>query len=262
MFRKLNTRNIKSVIKKAMINNELIPYYQPKIDIHNLKLTGGEALVRWYHKDEIISPTKFIYLLEKTGFICEFDYYMLDMVCKDISRMIKENLTPVRISINFSAKHIENIKSADNIIEIVKKNNIDPKYLEIELTELSSSDNYELFQEFINKLRKYGIYISMDDFGSGYSSLNMLRNVSYDIIKIDKEIIDGITNKESKEFIILKNMMHMIKELGMKVLAEGVENSEQLFTLKKLGCNFVQGYYFDKPLEYNDFMLKLEKINY
>lgn len=255
-------KEIKENFINAMNNNELITYYQPKVDINSFILSGAEALVRWYKENKLIPPIEFVPIIETSNLICDLDYYMLNSVCKDIKNWKEQGIDPVRTSINFSMKHIKDLNAIKNINQILDYYKINHNLIEIELTELTDYRDYSGFIDFINDLKKNNYAIAMDDFGSGYSSLNLLKQVDYDIIKLDKGIIDEINKPSSKDFYIVKNMIKMIKDLNMKVIAEGVENMDQIETLRYLNCDEIQGYYFDKPLTKEDFTKRLVNKNY
>lgn len=255
-------KEIKENFINAMNNNELVTYYQPKVDIDSFELSGAEALVRWYKGEKLISPSEFVPIIESSNLICDLDYYMLTNVCEDLKNWKERGINPVRTSVNFSMKHIKDLDTVKNINKILDYYKINHNLIEIELTELTDYKDYLGFIDFINDLKYNNYAIAMDDFGSGYSSLNLLKQVDYDIIKLDKGIIDDINKSSSKDFYIVKNMIKMIKDLNMKVIAEGVENMDQIETLRFLDCDQIQGYYFDKPLTKDEFTKRLINKNY
>jgi EAL domain-containing protein (putative c-di-GMP-specific phosphodiesterase class I) len=157
-------------------------------------------------------------------------------------------MNPVRVSVNFSKLHFKEDNFADRILEIIHRQGIPAKCIEIELTEASGFENFENFVEFTKIMRNNGIEVSIDDFGTGYSSLNVLKRMNVDIIKLDKSFIDTIENKDEQDDVFLKNIVNMINELGMRVVAEGVETNTQVEFLKKVDCSAVQGYYYDRPM--------------
>lgn len=256
----INEEKMEENIKLAMKNKELVTFYQPKVEIRNSKLIGSEALIRWFKDGNIIPPSSFISILERKNLICNLDYYVLERVCEDIRNWQKRGITPVRTSINFSTRHIDDDDFVKKIIKTVSDYKVKPEFIEIEITELTDFKYKDVFEKIIRELRDYGFKIAMDDFGSGYSSLNLLRNKWYDIVKLDKELVDNIMDNESQ--IITEYAIKMLKSLNMEVVAEGVESKEQLEILKQLGCDIIQGYYFDRPLSNEAFTKKLINKQY
>ena len=238
-------------MQKALENEEFIIYYQPKVEISTEKIKGAEALVRWKSKDKMIPPNEFIPLFEKNQFIIKLDTYVFEKVCKDISNWKKEYKNIPLISINVSKEHLIEEDFVDEYLKIVNKYKIKPNELEIEITESIATEKN--ITEIIKKLKKVGFIVSIDDFGTGYSSLSMLQEMPIDVIKIDKKFIDQI-NFENKTKNIVQYIVLIAKKLEIKTLAEGVESSEQVKYLKELGCEFVQGYYYFKPLNKGEFM--------
>ena len=254
---------ITSDFPKALANEEFVVYYQPKIDLNSNEMCGCEALVRWKKDDKIIPPGLFIPTLEYDGAICSLDFYMLDRVCRDIKKWEEEGIEPVTVSVNFSKIHLHNPNIADNILSIVKKHDIDSRYIEIELTEMSDYDDCESLKTLVQKMKENGVMTSIDDFGTGFSSLNLLTDFMFDIVKLDKSFIDNIIkHNDSTDEIVIRNIVKMVKELNMKAVAEGVETVEQATLLKSLGCNIVQGYLYDRPLCHEDFTKRLRDRKY
>ncbi len=244
----LQAQNVSVAFPTALKNGELIVYYQPKVSLKDSSLCGSEALVRWVREGVIVPPMEFIPALEKEGTICALDMYVFETVCKDIRRWLDYGMNPVRVSVNFSKLHFKEDNFADRILEIIHRQGIPAKCIEIELTEASGFENFENFVEFSKVMRNNGIEVSIDDFGTGYSSLNVLKRMNVDIIKLDKSFIDTIENKDEQDDVFLKNIVNMINELGMRVVAEGVETDAQVKFLKKIDCSAVQGYYYDRPM--------------
>lgn len=258
----IKEKTIKAEIADALKNEELVNYYQPKVNCDNNELCGAEALVRWNKNGKIVLPIEFIGILEKENMIIDLDYYVLIKTCKDIKEWQKLGLDPVKVSVNFSMKHLNNSDTVKKIMKIIKEFDVDPKYIEIEFTELTNIEDISKMEKFIKTLQENNISISMDDFGSGYSSISLLKNLNYDIVKIDKALIDSIEKDNKKNLIILRNIITMLKELEIDVIAEGVESKKQLDILKEYGCKKIQGYYFDKPLEEKNFVKRLENRKY
>lgn len=256
-------RNLTALFSGALENREFVTFYQPKVELTDGSLCGGEALVRWRREDKFISPGEFIPVFERDGNICALDFYMLDNVCRDIREWTDNGLKPVTVSVNFSKTHLHDPDTADKIISIINNYGIDPRYIEIEMTEMSDFSDYDAFKAFVSKLKENGVITSIDDFGTGYSSLNLLTDFMFDVVKLDKSFLDNITRSASKtDEIVVRNIVNMIKELGMQTIAEGVETVEQAHLLKDIGCTMVQGYLFDRPLCVEDFVERLKAGKY
>ena len=252
-------REILNVFPTAMRNKEFEVYYQPKVHLFENKLSGAEALVRWNHDDEVLMPAQFVPILEKDGSICDLDFYMFAAVCEDISNWIASGITPVRVSVNFSKLHLKNPNFVEGLIAIMQVFDIEGDYLEVELTETTAYEDFETLAEVVHQLRSYGIHTSLDDFGSGYSSLGLLKDLDVDIIKLDKTFIDNLGKADKSDEIIVKNVVNMILDLKKEVIAEGVETAAQAAFLREVQCPVVQGYLFDKPLRKEDFMKRLSE---
>ena len=244
----LMAQDISVAFPKALKNKDMIVYYQPKVSLKDNSLCGCEALVRWVREGAIVPPMDFIPALEKEGTICELDMYVFETVCKDIRRWLDHGMKPVRVSVNFSKLHFKDDKFAEHILDIIHKHGIPATYIEIELTEASGFESFDNFVVFSKIMRDHGIEVSIDDFGTGYSSLNVLKKLDVDVIKLDKSFIDTIQNNDTQDEVFIKNIVNMINEMGMRVVAEGVETDNQVEFLKKIDCAAVQGYYFDRPM--------------
>ena len=253
------TKHIESIFQSAMEEEEFMVFYQPKVDLKTYTLTGCEALCRWKHNGDMILPFRFIPVLEKNGDICKLDFYMLEHVCMDMRRWIDRGGKAVRVSVNLSRLHMGNPGLLEHIISIIDKYNIPHQYIEIELTETTTEVDYIELKKLVTGLREAGIYTSVDDFGVGYSSMNLLRELPWNIIKIDRSFMPlGDDSKEDeKRKVMLKSVIAMTQALGLKCISEGVETVEQIIILKKFGCYSAQGYYFDKPLPVEDFEKRL-----
>lgn len=243
----------------AIRNREFQAFYQPKVSISDYMIVGAEALVRWKKDIGFVSPGEFIPAFEQNGMVCALDFYILEQVCMDIRQWLDMGLNPVRISVNFSRKHLTNQNLAEDIMHVLQKYNIDSKYIEIELTETVDEEEAGLLIAFMNRMRKYNILMTIDDFGTGYSSLNMLRSFPVDVLKIDKSLVD---NMEESDQIILSNVVKMASELKMDVVAEGVETWEQVDYLKTVKCGVVQGFLFDRPMPKEQFEEKMKQKKY
>ena len=211
------------------------------------------ALVRWKKDGKVIPPMSFIPVLEKDGSICELDFYVFEKVCQDIRFWIDNDMKPVTISVNFSKNHLKNDNFARQIISIIERYNIDSKYIEIELTETACHDDYDKLKSFIDLMKQYEIKVSIDDFGTGISSFGLLKDLKVNVIKLDQSFVRALDqdniNKIGSTEIVIKNIINMVNELDMEIIAEGVETREEADFLKKVSCDMAQGYLFDRPLE-------------
>lgn len=252
-------KQLEESIPKALKDKELIVYYQPKMDIagENPYMFGGEALVRWIKDGTMISPGEFIPILEDNGMVTDVDFYVLEAVCKDIIAWKEKGIEPVRISVNFSRRHLVDLKFIDRIEKTIKDYKIDPKYLEIEITESYVAEDVQVLRTFKERMQVLGVELALDDFGSGFSSLKMVKSIVTDVIKLDKSIIDGVGDPENNDRIIVSHVIDMIKCLGKDVIAEGVEEQEQADFLKENGCTKIQGYLYSRPLPKEEFEEKL-----
>ncbi|MBO6137021.1 MAG: EAL domain-containing protein [Lachnospiraceae bacterium] len=243
---------ITSQMNVALDNNEFVMYLQPKVDLKTEKLCGAEALVRWLHPTKgIHSPGEFIPLFESNGFVKKLDEYMWETACEYLARL-KSMGEIIPISVNISRFHVNNTDLVRVLTDMINRNGIDPKYLELEITETLFTDNAEDLYATMQRLKDIGFVIEMDDFGSGYSSLNMLRRAPVDIIKIDRYFIDKIMSTKRGR-IIVENSVSMSRQLGLKVVAEGVETREQADFLKSINCDVAQGYFYSKPVTTEEF---------
>lgn len=247
--------------RPAIENEEFVIFYQPKVKVSDRTICGAEALVRWMQNGTIVSPAEFIPVFEKEGCICELDFYVLERVCRFLRKYIDSGMTPIKISTNFSRKHLKNDTLAKDIEHVLEKYRIPPKYVEVELTESEDFRDYGIMENTVEELRNIGISTSIDDFGTGYSSLNMLKRTQLDLIKIDKSFIPNESDYPGKEkdFIMFKQIVEIAKSLGMETIAEGVETNIQYEYIKNVKCDVVQGYLFDKPLPESEFVERLKK---
>ncbi len=243
----------------AMQNEEFVPYYQPKVDSSTGMLCGAEALVRWKHNDSLISPGRFIPVMETNDMMCDLDFYMLRHVCADISSWIEQGFVPPVISVNFSRRNLSNTRLAEDIDAVVSEYHVPKKMIEIEITETIDEFPISVLNGFVEDLHRLGYRVAVDDFGSGSSSLSLLREVSFDTLKIDKGFVD---RAYEKDLMILAYIIRLAKALKVEVLAEGVEQKEQVDTLASLGCYIIQGYYYDRPMPDQEFEKRLKNRGY
>ena len=221
-------KEISSLFREALRRKEFIVYYQPKVSVKDQKLCGCEALVRWNRNGQVIPPSEFLPILEKEASICLLDFYVFRKVCEDIRYWLDAGIEPVRVSSNFSRHHLGNPHLTEDILAIMKEYNIDSKFIEIELTESSNFEDKIAMQKFVNGLRQHGISVSIDDFGTGYSTFAAIKDLNVNVIKLDKSLLDHIGDEKYHDEVVIKNMVNMINELHLEVVAEGVENSKQL----------------------------------
>ena len=225
-------------------------------------LCGCEALVRWKRNGQIVPPNDFLPVLEKEASICKLDFYVFHRVCEDIHSWIQAGYEPVRVSSNFSRLHLRNPHLTEDILNTMKEFDIDSKYIEIELTEASDFEDKVAMQQFVDGLRQHGITVSIDDFGTGYSTFNAIKDLNVNVIKLDKSLLDHIGGENTHhDEVVIRNMVNMINELNLEVVAEGVENTKQLNFLQHAKCSTIQGFLFDKPLTKEDFEKRLSNKN-
>ena len=247
--------------KKAIANEEFVVYYQPKYDPKTDKLRGAEALIRWNCPDDEIgfkNPGEFIPILERNGAIPDIDHYMIEHVARDQKAWLDAGYECVPISVNVSRAHFIENDLAYQIKECVDKIGTPHNLIEIEVTESAFFDDKKVMIDTILKLKEYGFMVSMDDFGSGYSSLNSLKDMPLDVLKLDAEFFRGEVSGGRGE-IVVSEAIKLAKNLNMVTVAEGVEEREQVEFLAKQGCDMIQGYVYDKPMPAENYMLKMER---
>lgn len=237
----------------ALEDRDFKVYVQPKYSAAEGKLAGGEALIRWQHKTKgFLTPDKFVPLFEKNGTITKLDMYVYDCICSNQARLVSEGYTPVPISVNQSRLHLYRSGYMESLKAVLDKYNLSADYVELEVTENIALSSGKVLKEAVEGWHRLGFKVSMDDFGSGESSLNLLKDIDIDVLKLDKMFFDeGYSSEKSK--IIIKSIIDMAKQLNISTVAEGVDNEEQLDFLKEAGCDLIQGYLFGKPMPYEDF---------
>ncbi|MGN0582600.1 MAG: EAL domain-containing protein, partial [Oscillospiraceae bacterium] len=253
------SRQLEERIPAALKNGEFLPYYQPKVDIDNMELCGAEALARWEYDNTVVSPAKFIPVMEKDDSICGLDFYILDRVCKDVAGWIDQGLEPPCISVNFSRRNLGNPVLAEEIHNVVVDNNIPEKYIQVEITETIDEYPLSYLKGVVEALQRYGLTVAIDDFGTGSSSINLLREISFDVLKIDRQFIECRSEKEKK---LLEHIIDIAHDIDSHVIAEGVEQMDQIKMLKDYGCSQIQGYVFDKPLRKSEFEERMNRKKY
>lgn len=242
-------------MQNALDNNEFEVYLQPKYLLKDELLVGAEALVRWNHPQKgLLQPMMFIGLFEQNGFIQKLDFYMFEQVCILLHKWNSDDwiIPPISISVNLSRLHLTNSHLVEDLLSFTQKYDISPNSIELELTESIVFLDSELLIKCMSKLRDAGFQVSIDDFGSGYSSLNLLKDLPVDIIKIDKAFLDEAADTHKGQSIIA-SIIDMTKKLNLTTVAEGVETKEQMILLYNMGCDIAQGYYYSKPISLDDF---------
>ena len=244
---------ITSQVPKAIANHEFKVYYQPKIETESLELIGAEALVRWQKPDgSFIYPDQFIPFIERSGQVVDVDYYVYREVFKFLADRIAAGKKVVPVSLNVSRVHLNKMSILEYVQELFEEYKIPPELIEFELTESIYLDNTQRALDLVKGLHNFGTKVSMDDFGSGYSSLNLLSRLPIDIIKLDKVFLKDDTLQESDK-IVISCVVDMAKRLKIVSLCEGVETVEQSNYLKEVGCQIQQGYYFSRPIPQEQF---------
>ena len=255
-------KRIQQHFPEALRNREFHVFYQPKVNI-NGEMCGAEALCRWFRNGEIVQPIKFIPVLEETSDICKLDFFMLEQVCRHIRKWLDEGREVVRISVNLSRKHMMDSNLLSSIMEIIERYDIPHEYIEIELTETNTDVEFKDLQRIVGGLQKEKIYTSVDDFGIGYSSLNLIRVIPWNVIKVDRSFLPcDEENEDSVCNIMFKHVVSMAKEMGLECIVEGVETPAQLEVLRDNNCELAQGYLFDKPMPVEEFEKRLDMKRY
>lgn len=239
--------------QKALDEEQFVVYLQPKTNIHTEEPYGAEALVRWQHPDKgLVSPGKFIPVFESNGFIGRLDYYMWEHTCKLLRKWMDEGLDPAPVSVNVSRANMYNPNLIDNLKGLIDKYQIPASLLQLELTESAFMDDQDMMIDKVKELRGNGFTVLMDDFGSGYSSLNTLKDIPVDILKIDMKFL-GTGEGNGRSERILASVVRMASWLDLTVIVEGVETKEQRNFLESIGCEYAQGYYYARPMPWQEY---------
>ena len=249
----LRAGQIEQDMERALTEHQYQMYLQPKYRLSDNTLCGAEVLCRWKHPEKgLIPPNDFIPLFEKNGFILKLDEYMWEEACKNIRRWLDEGHQVVPISVNISRYHIQHNNLEKALTNLLDKYNLTPDRLNLEITESLFLDNPEELNRVLERLQRMGFKLEVDDFGSGFSSLNLIRNISVDTIKIDKEFLDSeIASEKGK--IVVNHTIGMAKDLNLQVIAEGVETKAHVDFLRESHCDIAQGYFFAKPMPIEEF---------
>lgn len=245
-------KEIDNAMEKALENEEFVVYLQPKIDIKRNKIAGAEALIRWNSPTMgFLAPEKFIPYFEKTGFITKLDEYVFEQICKQLQRWLNQGIDPVPISVNLSKRDLYDHDYLSRYKKIQENYGIPSKYLEIEFTETMFFENLEKLKHSIDEVHQAGYMCSIDDFGSGYSSLALLKEIPVDIIKLDKAFFDHMSTSRSEK--VVEHVIALAKDLQMSTIAEGVETVMLVNRLREMQCDMIQGYVYYKPMSIEDY---------
>lgn len=256
----INNSKLAADLYYAIEQNQLIVYYQPQIDLNTQTIIGVEALLRWNHPIHgMISPFIFIPLAEKNGLINSIGAWVLKEACRQNKEWQDRGFIPLRIAVNLSGVQFMNPHIANQVKDIIEVTGLNPKYLELEITESIAVKEISYALDTLNSLKELGITIAIDDFGTEYSSLNRLKQLPIDRIKIDMQFIQGIENSE-KDKAITMVIINLAKSLNLSVMAEGVETQKQMEFLNQKMCDDVQGYYYYKPMPADEFTEVLKDI--
>lgn len=254
----IEEKNLENCMEQALKEGEFEVYYQPKYSLETNKVAGAEALIRWNSTSYgFLSPDRFVPLFERNGFIRRIDIFVFEQVCRQLRKWQDEGRDTVPISINLSRTYIDDFSFLDIYSDLVEQYEVNPADIELELTETVAYDNMEKLTTLIEDIHRIGFSISLDDFGAGYSSLNTLRNLQVDTLKLDKEFF-GVDRQESfvtshKSLEIVASVIELAGKLRMKTVAEGVESEHYVDFLRTTGCDMIQGYIFSKPLQLEEF---------
>ncbi|MBR6756197.1 MAG: bifunctional diguanylate cyclase/phosphodiesterase [Peptococcaceae bacterium] len=249
----LREQDLMNQMTTALNEDQFMIYLQPKYELNKNAIVGAEALVRWNHPVEgLISPAEFVPIFERNGFIMKLDEYIWEQTCRLIRKWLDEGRLVSPISVNVSKVNLYNPELCDKIIGLTKKYNVPPELLALEITESAYVENSSSLNDAMICLQSHGFSIMMDDFGSGYSSLNMLKDLFVDVLKIDLCFLSG-DSLGSRGSSILASVVDMARKLSLDIVAEGIETKEQADFLKKIGCAKGQGYYFSKPVPVQEY---------
>ncbi len=263
MKRKEHDMEIASRFPRALAMEEIKVYYQPKVALGGCVMVGAEALSRWLRDGSIVPPGDFIPLLEKNLDICRLDLYVLEHVCMDLRRWLDEGRRVVPVSVNFSRRHLGDPELISHILTPIDKHHIPHDLIEIELTETTTDVELKELRKILTALRNAGISTSVDDFGSGYSSMTLIKDLPWDVLKIDRGLLPAsLSDNTGSKKSMFRHVVEMAQEIGMECISEGVETKEHIEVLRDAGCPLAQGFYFDRPLPVEDFENRLDNYIY
>jgi EAL domain-containing protein (putative c-di-GMP-specific phosphodiesterase class I) len=257
----LAVMQLENDLRRALARSEFKVYYQPIISLESWRIAGFEALLRWVHPEQgFISPLKFIPVAEETGLIIPVGYWVLREACEQLRSWQKEfpSTPPLSVSVNLSGKQFAQPGLIDRIKEILAQSGIDPGSLKLEITESAIIDNTETAAAMLKQIKALGIKVSLDDFGTGYSSLSYLHRFPIDTLKIDRSFVTRMNLPKNSE--IVRTIVTLASNLGMDVIAEGVETGDQIVQLTGMNCEYVQGYLFSQPIDSESARRLLEEI--
>ena len=251
--------SILSNFYRGISQKEFVLYYQPKVDLRSGLVQGAEALVRWRTQDhEVVLPGKFVNLFEQNGLIAELDFYVLEQACENLRGRLEAGKPVVPIAVNFSRVHLLDADFINRVVNILRKYEVTPNLIEPEITETAFFESTDAMITMIEGMHQAGFRIAMDDFGSGFSSLNMLKNIPVDVLKIDKLFFEDFEVDE-RGWNLVQDILSIARHLGLRCVAEGVENKQQAEFLQKSGCELAQGFYFYHPLKEEEFDQLLQR---
>lgn len=257
----LREQSIVNGMKSALETDQFRVYYQAKYDLKTKRIVGSEALVRWLHAENgFMAPAQFIPVFEKNGFIADLDRFVWNRACEDLRAWIDAGLAPLPVSVNVSRVDIYNPQLPQQLLDLVAKHNLTPNILHLEITESAYTENPRQLISAVNELRDLGFIIEMDDFGSGYSSLNMLSELPIDVLKLDMRFLQTTNGRKNSENI-LSFIVNLAKWMGLSVVAEGIETETQFVMLRNMEADYGQGYYFSKPVPRDEFERMLPKAS-
>lgn len=247
-------KDIENKMNDALENHDFVVFFQPKVRLKDQKIVGAEALVRWLDREwGMIPPNDFIPFFEQNHFIVQLDLYVFEQVCISLRSWLDAGIEPVKISVNLSRVHLNKENFLQRFLHIQQKYHIPPELLEMELTETVLFNNQELVTHVIDQIHQNGFSCSIDDFGSGYSSLNLLKNINADTLKLDKAFFCSPLADDFRERVIIEAVVDMAQRLKINTVAEGVETTEQMEFMKEIKCDMVQGFVISKPVEISCF---------
>jgi EAL domain-containing protein (putative c-di-GMP-specific phosphodiesterase class I) len=256
-------KKVQTDFRNALDKEEFQVYYHPKVDIETREITGAEALCRWLKQGKIVPPMEFIPILEINTDICDLDFYMLEHVCQHIRKWLDEGRNVVRVSVNFSRKHLMDVDLLDHIISVVDKYQVPHEYIEVELTETTTDVQFRDLKRVVSGLQEQGIWTAVDDFGMGYSSLNLICDIPWNVLKVDKSFVPkDMSDAGSIMNLMFKHVISLAQDIGLECVIEGVETIDQLDVLRENHVNIAQGYFFDRPLPLEEFESRLDRKIY
>lgn len=251
---------IEGMMDQALADKEFIVYYQPKYDLTTEEIIGAEALVRWDSPQKgFISPGEFIPIFEKNGFVIKLDFYVYEVVFSNIKKWLDRGKKVVPISINVSRAHLSTAGFVSDLINLIEKYEIPEQYIEVELTESIFGQNNIEARKIFYELKEHNLRISIDDFGSGYSTLNLLKNMPVDVLKLDKGFLDE-SGESERSSVIIEEIIKLAKRIHVQTICEGVETEKQVAFLKEIGCDMIQGFWFSRPIPLEEFERKVNLL--